>query len=140
MRKLTVDSLAHALHEATTSQKLIDRARLVGEHIRAVRRAYCCQTTHFTDLLQENGVATAMEAIYRDLEYARSLIKGAAHRDAQHESDDHFDAEHATIRDHPSSSTPPEHPSPSWSATGAVSDWSVISDSDEPSHESNSST
>ncbi|KAI0724242.1 hypothetical protein C8T65DRAFT_733888 [Cerioporus squamosus] len=121
VRKLTVDSLAQALHEATTNQKLIDRAKLVGEQIRS-----------------ENGVATAIEAIYRDMEYARSLIKGAASRNTEH--DEYFDAEHATIRDYPASSSPPEHPSPSWSASGAVSDWSVISDSDEPSHDSHSST
>ena len=77
-------------------------------------------------------MATAIEAIYRDLEYARSLIKGAAHRDLREEL---FDAEHATIRDYPSS-TPLEHPSPSGSAI-ASSEWSVISDSDEPSHTSN---
>ncbi|KAI0757283.1 hypothetical protein C8Q80DRAFT_1265234 [Daedaleopsis nitida] len=118
VRKLTVDTLSQALHEVTTNQKLIDRAKLIGEQIRA-----------------ENGVATAIEAIYRDLEYARSLIKGAAQRETH---DEYFDAEHATIREYPSS-TPPEHPSPSWSASGAVSDWSVISDSDEPSHDSRSS-
>ncbi|RPD81684.1 hypothetical protein L226DRAFT_577428 [Lentinus tigrinus ALCF2SS1-7] len=120
VRKLTVESLSQALHEATTNQKLIDRAKLVGEQIRS-----------------ENGVATAVEAIYRDMEYARSLIKGTANRDT--EQDEYFDAEHATIRDYPASS-PPEHPSPSMSASGAVSDWSVISDSDEPSHDSHSST
>ncbi|KAI1797585.1 UDP-Glycosyltransferase/glycogen phosphorylase [Ganoderma leucocontextum] len=110
VRKLTVESLSLALREATTNQKLIDRAKVVGEQIRA-----------------ENGVATAIEAIYRDLEYARSLIKGAA----QHHDEEHFDAEHATIRDYPASSIPPEHPSPCLSASGAVSDWSVISDSDD---------
>ena len=84
-------------------------------------------------MLQENGVATAIEAIYRDLEYARSLIKGAAHRDLQ--SDAFFDSERATIRDYPFSSTPPpEHPSPAWSATDPTSDWSVISDSDDGPH------
>ena len=78
---------------------------------------------------------TAIEAIYRDLEYARSLIKGGPSiRDTAR--DDYLDAEHATIRDYPFSSSPPEHPSPSWSATGPASDWSVISDSDEPSQDS----
>ncbi|KAF9519924.1 glycosyltransferase family 1 protein [Hydnum rufescens UP504] len=58
VRKLTVDSLTEALRSATTDPKQIERARLVGEAIRA-----------------ENGVTNAVEAIYRDLEYARSLIK-----------------------------------------------------------------
>ncbi|KAI0651552.1 hypothetical protein C8Q79DRAFT_43404 [Trametes meyenii] len=119
VRKLTVDNLSQALRDATTNQKQIERAKVVGEQIRA-----------------ENGVAVAIEAIYRDLEYARSLVKGAAHRDLSHDvHDEFFDAEHATIRDFPSA-TPPEHPSPSGSATGPASDWSVISDSDEPSHDS----
>ncbi|KAI0374478.1 hypothetical protein BV20DRAFT_1118483 [Pilatotrama ljubarskyi] len=115
VRRLTVDSLAQALRDATTNQRQIERARIVGEQIRA-----------------ENGVSVAIEAIYRDLEYARSLIKGAAHRDLR---DELFDAEHATLRDYPST-VPPEQPSPSGSATGPASDWSVISDSDEPAHDS----
>ena len=79
--------------------------------------------------MQENGVATAIEAIYRDMEYARTLIKGVARR-----NEECSDAEHATIRDYPADSTPSEHPSPSMSASGAASDWSVISDSDDGPH------
>lgn len=37
VRKLTVETLAEALREATTNLKLIERAKLVGEQIRAVR-------------------------------------------------------------------------------------------------------
>ena len=37
VRKLTVETLAEALREATTNPKLIERAKLVGEQIRAVR-------------------------------------------------------------------------------------------------------
>ncbi|KIM67036.1 glycosyltransferase family 1 protein [Scleroderma citrinum Foug A] len=58
VRKLTVESLKDALVSATTDQKQIDRARLIGKQIRS-----------------EKGVEVAIEAIYRDLEYARSLIK-----------------------------------------------------------------
>lgn len=36
VRKLTVDSLSQALTLATTDQKQIERARLVGEQIRSV--------------------------------------------------------------------------------------------------------
>ncbi|KAH9853091.1 hypothetical protein C2E23DRAFT_885078 [Lenzites betulinus] len=117
VRKLTVETLSHALLDATTNQRQIERASAIGEQIRG-----------------EDGVSVAIEAIYRDLEYARSLIKGTANRDIRDLREELFDAEHATIRDYPSA-TPPEHPSPSGSAT-AASDWSVISDSDEPSHDS----
>ncbi|KNZ79620.1 Sterol 3-beta-glucosyltransferase [Termitomyces sp. J132] len=69
VRKLTVNSLTDALIVATTDVKQIDRAKLLGEQIRS-----------------ENGVSTAIESIYRDLEYARSLIK---HVDNDDESNDH---------------------------------------------------
>ncbi|GAA5901774.1 sterol 3-beta-glucosyltransferase [Sporobolomyces salmoneus] len=49
--------VTEALVTATTDEKQIERARQAGEDIR-----------------KEDGVATAIECIYRDLEYARSLI------------------------------------------------------------------
>ncbi|KAG8908117.1 Sterol 3-beta-glucosyltransferase [Tulasnella sp. 403] len=58
VRKLTVDNLTEALRAATTSTKQIEKAKLLGQKIRA-----------------EKGVDNAVEAIYRDLEYARTLIK-----------------------------------------------------------------
>lgn len=119
VRKLTVDSMAEALIAATTDHKQIDRAKLVGEQIRS-----------------ENGVAIAIEAIYRDLEYARSLIRRTVHEDA-------VDAEDSTIREHDQSlsslSSRPETRSEESSGNGAPSesgggapseDWSVISDQD----------
>ncbi|TFY63256.1 hypothetical protein EVJ58_g3358 [Rhodofomes roseus] len=115
VRKLTVESLTQALVTATTDQKQITRAKAVGEKIRA-----------------EDGVGTAIEAIYRDLEYARSLVKGAAADDLQ--DDDGLDAEHATIRDHRQSLPSPEYSgarsgsSSISSAQDSPSDWSVISD------------
>lgn len=88
--------------------------------------------------IQENGVSTAIEAIYRDLEYARSLtIKRRNNAGLPH--DEGHDTENATIRklSSPFSSVPqtPERPSTRsslGSATGAASeDWSVISDQEE---------
>ncbi|KAG8861039.1 Sterol 3-beta-glucosyltransferase [Serendipita sp. 411] len=58
VRKLTVEGLAAALITATTDIKQIARANAIGKAIRS-----------------ENGVAKAVESIYRDLEYARSIIK-----------------------------------------------------------------
>lgn len=51
VRKLTVDSLADALRVATTDLKQIERAKLVGEKIRAVRIIFlafrpCILLTH----------------------------------------------------------------------------------------------
>jgi hypothetical protein len=43
VRKLTVDSLTDALISATTDIRQIDRARLIGEEIRAV----CCESPLF---------------------------------------------------------------------------------------------
>lgn len=108
VRKLTVDSLADALTTATSDQKQIDRAKLIGEQIR-----------------KENGVATAIECLYRDLEYARSLIK----RPIPDSSDDEIEDEDGTIRRR----RPPSSGLDSSSGSkGAPSeDWSVISEQDE---------
>ncbi|THH29724.1 hypothetical protein EUX98_g4467 [Antrodiella citrinella] len=120
VRKLTVPHLTEALLAATTDQKQIDRAKMIGENIRA-----------------ENGVATAVEAIYRDLEYARSLIKGRVHAMEHRDAFDASDHEHATIREskghspHPRTGTHSGHSSIDSSRRGAVSDWSVISDQED---------
>lgn len=50
VRKLTIEHLADALRKATTDEKQIAKAKVVGEMIR-----------------KENGVMRAIEAIYRDL-------------------------------------------------------------------------
>lgn len=50
VRKLTAANLAEALKKATTDEKQIAKAKVVGEMIR-----------------KENGVQRAIEAIYRDL-------------------------------------------------------------------------
>ncbi|CAK5280074.1 unnamed protein product [Mycena citricolor] len=100
VRKLTVETLTDALVSATTDIKQVDRARLMGENIRG-----------------EDGVATAIESIYRDMEYARSLIKRAADSD-----EDTEDPEHSTIRKSQSGY------SSSGSAPAGSEDWSVISD------------
>lgn len=57
IRNFTVENLTNALTTAVSDEKQIERARLAGEEI-----------------CKEDGVATAIECIYRDLEYARSLI------------------------------------------------------------------
>ncbi|KAL9125542.1 MAG: hypothetical protein Q9217_005265 [Psora testacea] len=58
MRKLNVSVFSRALFEATHSHRMIVKARVLGEQIRT-----------------EDGVSTAIQAIYRDMEYATSLIK-----------------------------------------------------------------
>lgn len=57
LKAITVSLLARALWEAAHSERMIVRARMLGEQIR-----------------RENGVETAIHALYRDLEYARTLI------------------------------------------------------------------
>ncbi|KXN81119.1 Sterol 3-beta-glucosyltransferase [Leucoagaricus sp. SymC.cos] len=124
VRKLTVASLTEALITATHDQKQADRARLIGEQIRS-----------------ENGVATAIESIYRDLEYARSLIKHTAVVDPEEDADN----EHSTIRNRdaslPNNFSPGSYSgySSSGSVRGAPSeDWSVISDQEDQERESRS--
>ncbi|KAF5377187.1 hypothetical protein D9615_006328 [Tricholomella constricta] len=108
VRKLTVTALTDALISATTDVKQIDRARLLGEQIQS-----------------ENGVSTAIECIYRDLEYARSLVK---HADTDDEDEDN---EHSTVRNQDNLGSQSGYSS-SGSARGAPSeDWSVISEQED---------
>ncbi|RYP18250.1 hypothetical protein DL765_004049 [Monosporascus sp. GIB2] len=65
LRKWGAGAFARALWEATNSERMIVRARVLGESIR-----------------KENGVDTAIQSIYRDLEYAKSLIKSKAGKNA----------------------------------------------------------
>ncbi|KAF9891735.1 Sterol 3-beta-glucosyltransferase [Aspergillus nanangensis] len=58
MKRLNVSLFSRALWEATHSERMIIKARKLGEQIRS-----------------EDGVATAIQAIYRDLEYAKTLVR-----------------------------------------------------------------
>ncbi|MBW0480339.1 hypothetical protein O181_020054 [Austropuccinia psidii MF-1] len=58
VKKMTVKALSQAFKSATTDELQIKKAKLVGEQIRL-----------------ECGASKAVECIYRDLEYAKSLIK-----------------------------------------------------------------
>ncbi|KAK6388933.1 hypothetical protein LTR65_007214 [Meristemomyces frigidus] len=58
LKKVTVNTLGRALWIATHDERMRTKARVLGEQIR-----------------REDGVATAINAIYRDLDYAKTLIK-----------------------------------------------------------------
>ncbi|KAF9066087.1 hypothetical protein BDP27DRAFT_1331186 [Rhodocollybia butyracea] len=124
VRRLTVDSLTEALRTATTDIKQVARAKLLGEQIR-----------------MENGVDVAIESIYRDLDYARSLIK---RRSVPNSSDEEeTDNEHSTVRDRQPLSA--DQKSSGYSSSGSVrgapsEDWSVISDQGNPSRRSSMSS
>ena len=58
LKKLNSTVFGRALWEATRSERMRAKAAVLGEQIRS-----------------EDGVGTAINALYRDLDYARSLIK-----------------------------------------------------------------
>ncbi|KAJ5888470.1 hypothetical protein N7495_008511 [Penicillium taxi] len=58
MKKLNVSIFSRSLWEATHSERMILKARNLGKQIRS-----------------EDGVATAIQALYRDLEYAKTLAR-----------------------------------------------------------------
>lgn len=80
LKKWGVNSFARALWEATHSERMIVKARVLGENIRKVRTDafYPSPTiisTCANSILQENGVDTAIQCIYRDMEYAKTCIE-----------------------------------------------------------------
>ena len=66
MRKLTADKLGAALTQVTTDEKMIEKARLLGERIRA-----------------EDGVGNAVAAFYRDLPTAYATIQRIREHNAE---------------------------------------------------------
>jgi sterol 3beta-glucosyltransferase len=117
VRTLTVEALTEALVSATTDTKQIERARAVGEQIRKVSRGRAYFNGDSSCVrFQENGVANAIQAMYRDMDYARSLIKRKADETAA-------EGEGATIREaHGHGDESPSY----------ESDWDVVEDSDSP--------
>nr|POE93304.1 sterol 3-beta-glucosyltransferase [Quercus suber] len=73
VKKVSVNALGRAIWIASHDDRMKMRARRLGEQIRG-----------------EDGVATAIKAIYRDLEYAKTLIKARGQRvgDAEPEEDE----------------------------------------------------
>ncbi|KAF6829637.1 udp-glucose:sterol glycosyltransferase [Colletotrichum plurivorum] len=71
LKKWGAVSFARALWEATHNDRMIVKARVLGEQIRS-----------------ENGVETAIQSIYRDMEYAKSLIKRKAGKNAHVDADE----------------------------------------------------
>ncbi|KAI0542502.1 hypothetical protein GGR58DRAFT_497053 [Xylaria digitata] len=65
LKKWGANSFAKALWEATHSDRMIVKARVLGETIR-----------------KEDGVNAAIQSIYRDLEYAKSLVASKAGKNA----------------------------------------------------------
>ncbi|KAF8475954.1 hypothetical protein BDZ91DRAFT_818398 [Kalaharituber pfeilii] len=62
IKKLNVNAFSKALRDATRDGRMIEKAKVLGEQIR-----------------KENGVETAIQTIYRDIDYAKSLIEMRAH-------------------------------------------------------------
>jgi sterol 3beta-glucosyltransferase len=91
MKRLNVTVFSRALREATRSERMIVKAKALGEQIRKVCSISTCFLSHFfrlsvqriklwrmeTDdkIIQEDGVSNAIQAIYRDLEYAKTLVR-----------------------------------------------------------------
>ena len=65
LKKISVNALGKAIWRATHDERMRNKARILGEQIRS-----------------EDGVKTAINAIYRDLDYARTLIKKRPERAA----------------------------------------------------------
>ncbi|KAJ6443613.1 hypothetical protein O9K51_04792 [Purpureocillium lavendulum] len=71
VKRWSTNSFGRALWDATRNERMIVKARVLGEQIR-----------------KEKGVDLAIQNIYRDMEYATSLIKRKAGKNAQMDAED----------------------------------------------------
>lgn len=92
VRDLTVEHLAAAITRAVTDEKQIARANLAGETIR-----------------KEDGVGNAIECIYRDLEYSKSLLPPLLESKLESTNAVTIDSTHAIISS-PVASISPRYP------------------------------
>lgn len=75
MKRLNVSVFSRALWEATHSERMIVKARDLGLQIRNVSLFTLMKFKFQANIQQEDGVGTAIQAIYRDLEYAKTLAR-----------------------------------------------------------------
>lgn len=76
LKRVNVTYFARALWEATHSERMLKKAEVLGDQIRKVSRLlYLVFGPRLTWYSQENGVGTAIQCIYRDMEYAKTLVK-----------------------------------------------------------------
>jgi sterol 3beta-glucosyltransferase len=75
LRKLNVSVFSRALWEVTHSDRMIIKAKVLGEAIRSVCTIFPRRKFRVLTAKQEDGVKTAITSIYRDLEYANTLIR-----------------------------------------------------------------
>jgi sterol 3beta-glucosyltransferase len=100
LRKVNTSVFSRALWEVTNSQRMIVKAKVLGQKIRKVSFQQSRQLYKQRKLtyLQDNGTQVAIQTIYRELDRARTLIKkqakqpGAAGDDAD-QTDDGFGGE-----------------------------------------------
>ena len=78
---VTENALGKAIWIATHDSRMIEKARILGEQIRS-----------------EDGVGTAIKAMYRDMEYAKTLVQQRVARAAQGDTDAE-DEEEAEVED-----------------------------------------
>ncbi|KAF2268463.1 hypothetical protein CC78DRAFT_551316 [Lojkania enalia] len=86
LRKVNTSVFSRALWEATNSQRMIIKARVLGQKIR-----------------KENGTQMAIQTIYRELDRARSMIKKHVKRG---DDTDDFEDEWTLIEDHQEEDVP----------------------------------
>lgn len=103
LNKINVSEFSRALWLATHDERIIVRAKRLGEKVRSVSSSLSkVIPSSASNVFQEDGVATAIKAIYRDLEYAKTLTQLRSTLSSKHfsstssaanASDDHDDAD-----------------------------------------------
>jgi sterol 3beta-glucosyltransferase len=81
LKKVNTSVFSRALWEVTNSQRMIVKAKVLGQKIRRVG-TYTFRIVRFTtNTSQENGTQVAIQTIYRELDRARTFIKKPTKQD-----------------------------------------------------------
>lgn len=104
LKKVNTSVFSRALWEVTNSQRMIVKAKVLGQKIRKVSKATMSvlllafmATRPTNSMYQDNGTQVAIQTIYRELERARSLIK--KHAKLEGEQSDEFEEDWTMVED-----------------------------------------
>jgi sterol 3beta-glucosyltransferase len=81
IKKVNTSVFSRALWEVTNSQRMIVKAKVLGQKIRKVGAHTPDTDGNITNIRQENGTQVAIQTIYRELDRARAFIKKPTKQD-----------------------------------------------------------
>ncbi|KAF2273913.1 sterol 3-beta-glucosyltransferas-like protein [Westerdykella ornata] len=90
LKKFSTNSFGRALWQVTNDERIIVRAKVIGQKIRKARSSTTVEVEG-ANVEQENGVQVAIQTIYRELDRAKALVVKHSRKPGDEHNDDEDD-------------------------------------------------